>query len=220
MEEIAHSFYTHDELDTLKNEHSGEKGFRTLEHFASEMGLTKCQVCENYHYDIAYDATVLVYGEAQRICLDCHDHRDSGDETFALKLATLYARQMLILTDETKIVRKDTLLLMETDTYKKIEPLTDDLLAVGRRRMQSYEWDEESAQLLLKEYSRAVIKIWKCKEIADETNYLLTDEGFTQETINKVFDETREYVNYHHHEHFLEVYGLQKSGADGRYWRV
>lgn len=218
--ETAHSFLTQDELSRYKDEYQSDKEFRTLEQFADGMGLTKCQVCENYHLNIAYEPTVLVHGEPQRICLDCQDHKDSEDESFALKLAEIYARQMLILSDEAQIVRQDVLVLLDATRYDKIENLTDDLIAKRDKRVSTNDCDGEAMRLLTREYDRIVTHLWKCKEIADKTNYLLTSDGFTQETINKVFRETRLYINYNHEGQFLKIYGLQKSIKDDLYWRA
>ena len=210
-------YFTEDELESKMNELGGVDKYKNLKNFMKFVGVDKCQLCENYMSMYIKDTSVLVHGEPRLLCLSCDDYLKSGSELFALKLAHLYLKQMLILTDEEEIVRNDALTIMGTDERLKIEPFTDALLDKGLERVRDDDRDGEPMRLLLEQYDRTVTKIWKCKEIADKTNYLLARDGFTQTAIEKVFNETRLYINYHHLGEFCEVYDLWKSEQDGLY---
>ena len=216
LKSVTH-YYTEDEMQAKMDERGGTDKHKSLKDFMVFIGVKQCQLCENYMSMHVEDSSVLLRGEPRLLCISCDDYLKSGSEMFALKLAHLHLLQMLILTDEEEIVRKDALAIMDIDDRRKIEPFTDALLARGDERVRDDDWDGEPMRLLLEQYDRTVTKIWKCKEIADKTNYLLVRDGFTQTAIEKVFNHTRLYINYRHLGQFCEVYNLQKSDQDELY---
>lgn len=210
---IGHHFYTLDEFEKLMTDMGGIKEFKSIKKFMDFMDVKQCAICKVYTSLYVESAHIeRPPNEAALVCKDCEEFRSNHNHTFAMQLARIFIDGFLILENSHEIILAEASKLLFESDNPNMDVLTD-------RIKEHYHWKakgmtERFHQFYVElesKYDSFICKLWKLVEVQDQTHFLFCGDGFTQTTIDKVFQETRELVHWEDKEQFLNAYGLVKD---------
>ena len=220
MDYIGHDFYTTDELNELIADMGGISKFKNVKNFLDFMNLMQCAICKVYTSNYV-ESPSLEHppGEAALICNHCETFQNNHNHTFAIRLAKIWVENQIVLTRHQEFIRAESRTIIRDTKDFNMDTITDALKERYHRKakqktLENYDMFTE----LEREYDSAICRLWKMVKIQDETHFLFCGDGFTQSTIDKVFNDTREIVNYNRDE-FLNVYQLTQDTESNLYRR-
>ena len=220
MDYTGHNFYTTDELNELIADMGGMSKFKTIKNFLDSMNLKQCAVCKVYTSKYV-QSTHLEQppNEAALVCNHCEDFRNNRNHHVAMQLAKIWINNQIVLTDTQSIIRKEAETIIRESKDLNMDSLTDELkIEYHRKAKQMDILNHDEFTELEREYDKFICHLWKLVKVQDETYFLFCGDGFTQTTIDKVFNDTREIVSYNREE-FLNVYQLVQNTESKLYRR-
>ena len=216
----THDFYTTDELNDLIADMGGIKKYGNIKNFLVSMDLKQCTICKVYTpYHVESDDIESPPNENAIICNHCEEFQSNHNHAFAMRLAKTWIDYQPVLCPNQDVVRDEADYLMSDNYYPNMDSFTD---AIKRQydlkstKMTLENYDEFTD--LEREYDKFICHLWKLVKVQDETHFLFCGDGFTQTTIDKVFNDTRDVVNYNREE-FLNVYQLTQDTKSKLYRR-
>ena len=220
MDYIGHDFYTTDELNELIADMGGISKFKNVKNFLDFMNLKQCAICKVYTSNhVKSPSLEHPPGEAALICNHCDVFQNNHNHTFAIRLAKVWVEKQIVLTRHQEIIRAESTSIIRYTKDLNMDAFTDTLKA-------KYNWKSTKMTLenydefteLEREYDKFICHLWSLVDVQDSTHFLFCGDGFTQTTIDKVFNDTREIVNYNREE-FLNVYQLTQDTKSKLYRR-
>ena len=217
---VGHDFYTTDELNDLMADMGGMSKFKTIKNFLYFIRLKQCAICKVYTSNYV-KSTHLEQppNESALVCNYCEDFRSNYNHHVAMQLAKIWINNQLVLTDVQGVIRKEAETIIRESKDLNIDSFTDELkIEYHRKAKQMDILNHDGFTELEREYDKFICHLWKLVKVQDETYFLFCGDGFTQTTIDKVFNDTREIVSYNREE-FLNVFMLKQDDTSKLYRR-
>ena len=209
---INHDFYTIDEFDALLASMGGVKKFKSIKNFIDFMNVKQCSICKVYTSNYVESAHIeRPPFTAALLCNHCNDFQNNHNHNFALQLAQCWINYQIVLRPNQSVVRDHAEYLIGDKNYPNMDAFTDDIKKqyhLNAKYMTADTHDQFTE--LEKEYDKFICHLWRLVQVQDETHFLFCGDRFTHATVDKVFQDTREIVNYKRDE-FLKVYQLQQD---------
>lgn len=209
---IGHDFYTLDEFESLMTDMGGIKKFKSIKNFMDFMSVKQCAICKVYTSNYVESAHIEQPPQtAALLCNHCNEFQDDHNHNFAMQLAKCWINYQIVLRPNQSIVRDYADYLIGDKNYPNMDAFTDDIKMqyhLKAKDMTVKNYDEFTE--LEKEFDKFICHLWKLVQVQDKTHFLFCGDGFTSATVDKVFQDTREIVNYRRDE-FLKVYQLHQD---------
>ena len=209
---IGHDFYTLDEFESLMTDMGGIKKFKSIKNFMDFMSVKQCAICKVYTSNYVESAHIEQPPfAAALLCNHCNEFQDNHNHDFAMQLARCWIKNQMVLTQSQKLIRSEASFIFNGAKTLNMDTFTDEIKQEYNRKSQQMTiLTHDEFTELEKEYDKFICHLWKLVQVQDKTHFLFCGHGFTPATVDKVFQDTREIVNYRRDE-FLKVYQLHQN---------